>query len=98
MNYKGEYVILINRTSEILNKYDLFRFKEIGSSDNEYLVEAPLIVANLRFCNNEEDVSYLLQDVFVKAYDEKFAGDIEKYRSISIEIWTAYKQYLGKSI
>lgn len=70
----------------ILNRHDLMNLLEVGAPDDEYEPEAREIVDKLPRASGEQEVAQIVQEVFVKQFDERQNDD--EVRAVAAEIWS----------
>jgi len=88
---KRKYKSLFEEISSIIYKHDPVG---INLSDNpdEYDIETGAILVVLEKCISKEGLDRNIHSIFVKMFDEKTAGSLADYKSMSHNIWVLWEK------
>ena len=85
---KRDYARLFQEVRAILNRYDLMRLIDLGAPDDEYEPEVGRILPRLRQAGDATDVAAIIQDVFMKQFEERQDG--AEVAAAAEDIWAIY--------
>jgi len=79
----------LHSVSSLLYKKDLANIGT-GQGNREYDLEACSIINHLPCCNSLDDLVDIVHEVFIFWFDEEIAGNRERFRGVSSDIWAIW--------
>lgn len=89
---------LQERIQSIINKHDPLKLIKSGAPAAEYAPETERIVFRLASARSAEQLHDVVYDVFVEMFDARIAGEKEKYRAMSEEIYALRSVYSKRTV
>jgi len=85
----------LHSVSRLLYKIDL---ADIGTGQGrrEYALEACAIINNLPCCKSLDDLVEIVHEIFIFWFDEEIAGNRERFRDVSSEIWAIWLHKINR--